>query len=367
MPDGRRGRLVIGVTGATGCIGRMLVRHLLRGLSVEVRALVRRGGIQHEPGVSILGGDLFAREPLESLVAGSDVVVHLAARNPTSPEKDRRHVAAFLATNSFGTGVVAHLAEAWGTPVVYTSSVAVYELGGGNSDPFEEDVPLPARHGTASWFQAALGSLTDTIEAWGNGEVEDVHSEVAGFLRETPMPESESIYGLSKLLGERWVAERARGLVLRLSDVYGPGHESRGLLQEYLERVLHGKRVTVDFGPRARVSFVYLGDVLRALLRAVALVRRQGTHVINVAYPTSVTPDQLRDALLSLDGSPPVAVRAPPRTHLPGSGRPFTTERAERLLGMQWTGLREGIHRTLRYLRTPPTEREADQFRDPQL
>lgn len=359
MPDEQSQRLVIGVTGATGCIGRMLVRHLLRTPSMEVRALVRRRGVRRQPGLSICTGDLFTRGALESLVAESDVVLHLAAQNPISAEENRRQLASFLATNSFGTGAVAFLAAAYGRPVVYTSSASVYELSDGNSGPLTESESLPGRLETDAWSQTILEGLSDMIEAWGNDEVEDIEAEVAGLLRRTPMPEKESVYGLTKLLGEHWVMERANGLVLRLSDVYGPGHERRGLLQEYLGRILRRGRVSVDFGRRARVSFVFLGDALQALLRAVALAKRQGGHVLNVAHPVSLTPDQLRDVLLTVDDSLRVAVRAPPRTHLPGSDRSFATDRAERLLGMRWTSLTDGIRETIRYLRMPLPERET--------
>ncbi len=364
MPDEQSQRLVIGVTGATGCIGRMLVRHLLRIPSVEVRALVRRGRVRREPGLSIHTGDLCTRGALESLVAESDVVLHLAAQNPISAEEDRRQPATFLATNSFGTGAVAFLAAAYGRPLVYTSSVSVYELSGGNSGPLTEGESLLGRHETDGWSQTMLEGLNDIIEAWGDEEVEDVEAEVAGLLRKTPMPEKEGVYGLTKLLGEHWVRERANGLVLRLSDVYGPGHERRGLLQEYLGRILQRRRVSLDFGRRARVSFLFLGDALQALLRAVALARKQVSHVLNVAHPVSVTPDQLRDVLLTVDGSLRVAVRTPPRTYFPGSNRSFATERAERLLGMRWTSLRDGIRETIRYLKMPSPEREAYTFPD---
>ncbi len=367
MPDEQSQRLVIGVTGATGCIGGMLVRHLLRFPSVEVRALVRRPGVRREPGLSIRTGDLCTRGALESLVAESDVVLHLAAQNPISAAEDGRQLATFLATNSFGTGAVAFLADAYGKPLVYTSSVSVYELSGGNSGPLTEDESLPGRPETNAWSQTILEGLNDLIETWGDEEVEDVEAAVTGLLRKTPMPEKESAYGLTKLLGEHWVMERANGLVLRLSDVYGPGHERRGLLQECLGRILQRGRVSLDFGRRARVSFVFLGDVLQALLRAVALAKKQESHVLNVAHPVSVTPAQLRDALLTVDGSLRVAVRAPPGTYLPGSDRSFATERAERLLGMRWTSLRDGIRETTRYLRMPSPEREAYQFPDLQL
>ncbi len=362
MPDEQSQRLVIGVTGATGCIGRMLVRHLLRIPSVEVRALVRRPGVRRQPGLSIRAGDLYARGALESLVAESDVVLHLAAQNPISAEEDRRQLATFLATNSFGTGAVAHLAREHDTPLIYTSSVAVYELGEGTSGPIEEDESLPGRRDTTAWSERALESLEGIVGGWASGREKDPLRAVNRILRDHPPPPSESVYGLSKFLGEQWVTPMAKGLVLRLSDVYGPGHEARGILQEYLRQVLQGKPVTVDFGPRARVSFIYLRDVLLALLRSALLVKAPATPVINIANPTSVSQDQLRHVLLALDGRAPIAVQAPPASPLPGSTRPFATQHAERLLGVRWTSLADGMRETLGYLDRPIAERGEFQF-----
>ncbi len=70
------------VTGATGCIGRVLCRELTaRGW--QVRALVRPGRDHaHLAGsfAEIRTGDILAPESLDGLADGADVVFHLAAR-----------------------------------------------------------------------------------------------------------------------------------------------------------------------------------------------------------------------------------------------------------------------------------------------
>jgi len=70
------------VTGATGCIGTVLCRKLKAG-GWKVRALVRPGreyGHIAEHISEIHTGNILAPESLEGLVAGADVVFHLAAR-----------------------------------------------------------------------------------------------------------------------------------------------------------------------------------------------------------------------------------------------------------------------------------------------
>lgn len=360
MAPRRNGTRTVAVTGATGCIGRMLIRHLSWKSSVRVLALIRRGSGGFERGVEVRRGDLFAREVLEALVADSDVVVHLAARNPTPATPDPRQAPKFFASNSWGTGAVAHLARAYEKPLVYTSTVTVYELGENGSALFEEGAPLPTRGNTRAWTERAFEGLGRIVDSWASGGVHNPGEAVGQFLRNDPPP-PENLYGLSKFLGERWVTRTPKGLTLRLSDVYGPGHEARGILQEYLAGILEGTRVSVDFGPRARVSFVYLGDVLQALLRAAAGGGAPGASIINVAHPANVTPEHLRDELLRLGSPGTVTVEDVPPP-LPGSTRPFATDEAERILGLQWTPLAKGMRETLRYLRLPPAERRAYRF-----
>jgi nucleoside-diphosphate-sugar epimerase len=70
------------VTGATGCIGRVLCRELA-ALGWRVRALVRPGRAHtHLAGsfAEIRTGDILAPESLDGLAEGAEVVFHLAAR-----------------------------------------------------------------------------------------------------------------------------------------------------------------------------------------------------------------------------------------------------------------------------------------------
>ncbi len=69
----------IGISGATGFVGRQIVERLLRR-DLEVRALVRdtgRAAWLTDRGVELVRGDLDDQQALRNLVRGTDAVVHL--------------------------------------------------------------------------------------------------------------------------------------------------------------------------------------------------------------------------------------------------------------------------------------------------
>src|SRR5437870_4153500 len=81
------------VTGATGFLGPLVVRRLLRD-GDAVRVLVRPGHKVDLPGVEVVSGDLCCAPDVETAVRGADAVVHCGARVQTAGAWS-----GFLATN----------------------------------------------------------------------------------------------------------------------------------------------------------------------------------------------------------------------------------------------------------------------------
>ncbi|MBI4599975.1 NAD-dependent epimerase/dehydratase family protein, partial [Candidatus Uhrbacteria bacterium] len=75
------------LTGASGGLGRSLLRRLVGREGLEVRALVHRASVVME-GCQIARGDLRDRASLLDAVKGADTVVHLAALTHTNREED---------------------------------------------------------------------------------------------------------------------------------------------------------------------------------------------------------------------------------------------------------------------------------------
>jgi UDP-glucose 4-epimerase len=132
--------LTVAVTGPTGEIGISAVEAFERDPAVgRVIGMARRpfDPVQHGwTKTEYRQGDILARSAVDALVAGADVVVHLAYVIMGSREESRR-------TNLDGTRNVfeATVAADRPTRLVYTSSVAAYGYYADNPVPLTEDVP----------------------------------------------------------------------------------------------------------------------------------------------------------------------------------------------------------------------------------
>jgi UDP-glucose 4-epimerase len=241
------------VTGGAGFIGSNLVDELVaRGDEVVVVddfSSGKRG--QLNPAAALLEHDL--REPFS---AEADVVFHLAAQ--ADVQTSMKRPAFDAAVNVIGT--VNALEAAPGAQVIFASS------GGA-----------------------------------GYGEVTEPADEQAPFLPLSP-------YGIAKKCGEEYLAgwNRIHGsshVALRFGNVYGPRQDAGlegGVVAIFLERMAGGDE-TVIFGDGAQSrDFVYVGDVVGALIAAVG----RGGGPYNVGTGEDTTVAQLHAACAAVAGSP---------------------------------------------------------------
>ncbi|WP_018263052.1 NAD-dependent epimerase/dehydratase family protein [Methylobacterium sp. WSM2598] len=295
---------LIALTGATGFIGRHLLRDLT-GRGYRVRVLLRRP-VALPPGASgAVVGDLARPQNMAAALAGVDAVVHsagLAHAMSGAPEDDYR---------TFNTEATRGLAQAAAKArvrrFVFLSSIR------------------------AQCGPSAPGTLT-----------------------EADAPAPTDAYGRSKLAAEEALAAvEIDFAALRPVLVYGPGVKGNmaallALAARPVPLPLGGLR-----GRRSLVSVETLADAVEAVLRAPGFLRRP----LIVAEPDPLTVPEMLAALRAGFGRPPglmpvpaplvaAALRLAGRGELGERLAGSLVARAEALAGLGWTaprGSREGL------------------------
>src|SRR3954454_19585217 len=227
------------VTGGAGFIGSSLVEALTeRGDNVVVVDNFATGKREYvNPAATLLEHDI--REPYQ---AEADVIFHLAAQADVQTSMNRPEYDA--AVNVVGTVNV--LEAARGAQVVFASS------GGAGYG----ECPVPA-------------------------------TEEAPFLPLSP-------YGIAKKCGEEYLAgwNRIHGsshVSLRFANVYGERQDAGlegGVVAIFLERMARGQETVIFGDGDQRRDFVYVGDIVAALLATVG--QSGGPYNIGTGVATSV-------------------------------------------------------------------------------
>ncbi len=211
----------IGVTGASGFIGGHLMNALAELPDVTVTPLIRKR--KNAPPTLA---------ELKNFVKDKHLIYHLSGVNRGSDEE-------ILCGNILGTLRLLVAVKTYGsseTRIVFASSSQVYKSGKN---------PLKESHAT----------------------------------------EPESLYGVSKKSAEDLI--RLSGLeyiVLRLSNVYGPGcrPDYNSVIATFCDRAVRRLPVTVDGNGRQERDFIYIDDVVRAFLEAGMKTQPRERAIYNV-------------------------------------------------------------------------------------
>jgi UDP-glucose 4-epimerase len=303
------------VTGGAGFIGSNLTDALLaRGDEVIVVDDLSTGRRENlEPGLAngatLLEADIRDRGALEELFGRErpEVIFHLAAQIDV-----RKSIADPAFDASINVGGTANVLEAARVAesrrVVFSSTGgAIYGEGDGQQLPLAEDAPLAP----------------------------------------------EAPYGQSKYAGEGYLAlyERLYGLSsvpLRLGNVYGPRQDplgEAGVIAIFCGKLRAGERPTVFGDGKQTRDYIYVGDVVSAMLAA-GEAETSGPINIGTGIETDVL--ELVSALGELGGAGDFEPEfAPPRT---GEVQRISIDpgRAGRELGWRAEmGLKEGLRVTL--------------------
>ena len=174
---------------------------------------------------------------------------------------------------------------------------------------------------------------------------------------ETHLTRPASPYGVSKVAAELyldcWAAlHGARGVSLRLANVYGPRQNPEGeagVVAIFTRRLLSGRPCIINGDGEQTRDYVYVADVADAVTRALA--RSTATGSINVGAARETTVNELYRRLAQAAGVDRAAEYGPAR---PGEQRrsALTWDRARQLL--DWapsTPLDRGLAETVAWAR----------------
>lgn len=143
-------------------------------------------------------------------------------------------------------------------------------------------------HALARWLQAGRFEtflyLSSTRIYGGLEENSTAHEEVA-----LPVtPSADSLYNLSKLLGEALCLSDARSgvRVARIANVYGPAMSDKNFLGSVIAEARREGTVTILEDPSSSKDYIHVDDVVGLLLS----ISLRGCHrIYNVASGTATT------------------------------------------------------------------------------
>jgi len=303
------------ITGGAGFIGRHLANKLVAaGHNVRVLDDLSAGEKEAlDSRVLFTRGDVRDQPKLWTLLHDIDVVFHLAAK--VSLPQSILYPREYNDVNIGGTVAVMEAMRAIGARrIVLASSGTIY--GDQKRQPVDEQVP----------------------------------------------PDLRTPYAVSKLASEHYIFTLGRhygiqSVALRIFNAYGPGQALPPayppVVPQFLDRILRGGSVVVFGDGHQTRDYVYVEDVVDALIAAADREDIDG-EVINIGSGVETSVSQLIALIEELVGREAHVLDNPKQ---PGGVRRLVAdlEKAERLLGYRpQVSLREGLARTLQ---------EDDRFR----
>lgn len=104
--------------------------------------------------------------------------------------------------------------------------------------------------------------------------------------------DAEHLYELSKMLGENLTLHRTRGrgMVARLSYVFGGEDGAQGFLSDWLRCARETRSIDLDSSPDLARDYVYVDDVAAALI---VMADGEDSAIVNVATGQAISNEQI--------------------------------------------------------------------------
>lgn len=299
------------VTGGAGFIGSRLVSSLLEAGAKSILVLDNLHPQVHGEGASFptscreaecVIGDICDSSLVSQVVEAydPDIVVHLASETGTGQSLDE--IQRYTAVNVQGmANILAAIGRLPKRPRDFflSSSRSVYGEG-----PYEDS------SGTRSYPPPrSYDDLTNGHFFFGASASTSLKPSASNpFTRESPL----SVYASTKLMQEYLLKNTCESYcitpkILRFQNVYGPGQSLRnpytGVLSIFSAQVLSGVKLNIfEDGAMVR-DFVYVDDVVRAILAALKHDRALIGLDVGSGEPTTIL--KAAQILLAYLGAPP--------------------------------------------------------------
>jgi UDP-glucose 4-epimerase len=252
------------ITGVAGFLGSALAQRLIDNghevLGLDDLSTGKENAIPE--GVQFELGDMLDRPKLWTLLQGVECVYHLAAR--VAVQESILYPREYNSTNVGGTvSVMEAMRDVGVKRVVFTSSGAIY----------------------------------------GAQKAQPLHEEM--------VPAPDSPYAVSKLSGEYYVKTIGKlwgieTVTLRIFNAYGPGQhlpaDHPPVIPYFLKQAVEGGSLIIHNGGTQSRDFVYVADVVEALIKASKAKGVDGM-TINVGSGKEVSVMDLASSVIELTGA----------------------------------------------------------------
>jgi UDP-glucose 4-epimerase len=175
----------------------------------------------------------------------------------------------------------------------------------------------------------------------------------SSLISETTPQEPVSLYGASKLYCEKMVLNWAEvsnrtHQILRIGHTYGPGEEAyQKIIPNTMRNLLHQKTVQLWGSGEEIRAFIYIDDVVKAILNAVKLEESVG--VVNLVSAQQVSIKKLIEKIITISNCQSQIENIP--LAINGRNLIFDNSKMKSLLLRVETRLEEGLQREWDYMK----------------
>jgi UDP-glucose 4-epimerase len=204
-------------------------------------------------------------------------------------------------------------------------------------------------------------NLLEAIRKFSNGHVKLVFSsslQVYGLsqdlklFKEQAVPKPINVYGLSKLFAEDMIRKYGewyglKGLIYRVSNVYGPGCKPyyNSAIASFIDLAQKGETITINGNGEQSRDFIYISDVVEAFSRSIPYSSKN-VATFNICTGKSITINEVINNLRDV-------MESSPKLEYKISGEPINyligdASKASKVLGFKAAvDLKEGLTKTI--------------------